>query len=173
MTQIGRTNKALSSGETFDREIKMPDHSTEDEPGFTLKAFMTKQNCRNLSIFLVMSVGCCFGYYLMDFFLKYLPGSLYANTAADAISQVCGYILAPILLRNFRPEPSFTISYVVASIAAGGMLLALSGFHWIEHLIAFLVLFCKGSLTLCFFMIYYAPTIYFEPRFLGFVMGMI
>jgi MFS family permease len=88
LTQIGRNNGVLSKDECFTRvfkiEIEMQnayekgDMPAKEENEAGLKSFFADKNNRNNSvIFMVMGVACNFIYYLINFYVKYLPGDLY------------------------------------------------------------------------------------------------
>ena len=36
-------------------------------------------NRMNLAIFCVMYINCSFGYYLINFYVKYMPGDIFTN----------------------------------------------------------------------------------------------
>ena len=44
---------------------------------------------------MVLWLACAFGYYLINFEIKYLPGNLYVNvmmsTAAEICAKICAY----------------------------------------------------------------------------------
>ena len=49
-------------------------------PDLSIKAFLQESvNVRNSVIFIVMSITCSFSYYLINFYIKYLPGDIYTN----------------------------------------------------------------------------------------------
>lgn len=66
------------------------------------------------------SIGS-FNYYLIMFYMKYVPGSIYVNTTFGAISENSAYFVSGLLLNKIGIKLCFIIPYIVAII--GGFLL--------------------------------------------------
>ena len=59
--------------------------------------FYTAKNVRNVTVFLIAQVGATFGYYMLNFFIKYIPGDIYANEAAMAVAENLAVCFTPII----------------------------------------------------------------------------
>ena len=78
----------------------------------------------NLAVLVVTWAATAFGSYLINFELKYIPGSLYANVlmaaTAECLAKPCGFALLTI----FGLKKSFLLSYGIVCI--GAILLTMS-----------------------------------------------
>ena len=43
---------------------------------------------------MVLWLSCAFGYYLINFEIKYLPGNLYVNVMMSTVAEMCAKVLA-------------------------------------------------------------------------------
>jgi len=76
----------------------------------------------NLALYCVLwSIGS-FNYYLITFYMKYIPGSIYVNTTASALSENTSYLVSGLLLNKIGIKMCFIVSLSIAII--GGFLLA-------------------------------------------------
>lgn len=41
----------------------------------------------NALIFIIMAIACSFSYYLINFYIKYLPGDIFLNQIVNSISE--------------------------------------------------------------------------------------
>ena len=94
-----------------------------------------------------------FNYYIMTFYLKYIPGNLYVNTSLASLSEVCAYIGSGIVIDKFGVKLGFIISFILA--AAGGIFLVIF-FQAEGALIAVFVLFAKFGISFAFNISYLA-----------------
>jgi MFS family permease len=90
LTLIGRNNGVLTKDESFTKVFQieidmqnqykggMPIQNGKSEDEASLKSFFADPlNRSNAIIFMIMGVACNFIYYLINFYVKYLPGDLY------------------------------------------------------------------------------------------------
>lgn len=92
-------------------------------------------------------------YYMILFFLKYIPGSIYVNATLSCCADLLGYALSSWIIHAFGVRLSFIISFLMAG--AGGLLLVIF-FKADGTLIAIFVLFAKFGIALAFNMSYLA-----------------
>jgi hypothetical protein len=94
--------------------------------------------CLNLLYFAILwSVGF-FGYYLLNFQLKYLPGNIHANNVASGLSELISIIL-PLYLERLGVKISMILALLMTVI--GGLLIMISGYGTLVN--AFLVLLAR------------------------------
>ena len=108
LTDIGRKNQVLSEDETFDRkfmaELEQAEQSNDEDKGkkdASVKEFVADStNVKNLCAFVMTAIttSCC--YYLMNFYSKYLPGSIFVNNSANSIADSLGGLAAIVCLRG-------------------------------------------------------------------------
>jgi hypothetical protein len=86
LTDIGRRNKMLGPNETYNKkfakEVKASDvtFNNDDQIKLGINYFLKdKLNLKNQCIFIVNSMACSFCFYLINFYIKYLPGDIYTN----------------------------------------------------------------------------------------------
>ena len=92
-------------------------------------------------------------YYLMIFYLKYIPGNIYVNTTLSCVADLLGYTGSGIVMDKFGVKLSFIISFLLASV--GGLFLVIF-FNAEGALIAIFVLFAKSGIALAFNISYLA-----------------
>ena len=83
LTYIGRTNGALTPSQEYSKLFKVELENvgeSKEEDNTSVKAFMVNPlNRKNFLIFVMMYINCCFGYYLINFYVKYIPGDIFTN----------------------------------------------------------------------------------------------
>ena len=75
----------------------------------------------NLVLMCVMWSASTFNYYLLTFFLKYIPGNIFTNTAISNASELSAYAASGYLMNMMGVKISFFTGFLIASI--GGTLL--------------------------------------------------
>lgn len=112
----------------------------------------------NLLIMIILWTVGSVDYYLISFFLKYVPGNIYVNTTASTLAEVVGSLTSGIVYKIFGPKVAFCMSFGVA--AGGGLLLILFPDTNV-YLVAFFVLVAKFGITFAFVMVYIiTPTLF-------------
>ena len=109
-----------------------------------------------------MWIACAVSYYLVNFQLKYLPGSIYTNSLASASAEIVGSLSGCIIYAKKGIRTSFSILYVLCIV--GGVLIILFGEKYSAWLPLFLVLIrmgCAGAFNLA----YIAPIDVFPTLF--------
>mmetsp|Transcript_18873 Transcript_18873/g.22298 ORF Transcript_18873/g.22298 Transcript_18873/m.22298 type:complete len:165 (-) Transcript_18873:26-520(-) len=99
-------------------------------------------------------------YYMILFFLKYVPGNIFVNTTLSCMADLLAYGGSGVVMNRFGVKLSFMISFLVA--ACGGLLLVIF-FKADGALIAICVLFAKFGIAFAFNMSYLAMRGLFPP----------
>ena len=94
-----------------------------------------------------------FNYYLITFFLKYIPGNIYLNTSLACIAELVAYAISGAIMKVFGTKLSFMIAFILAG--RGGILLNLF-FNSSGGVIATFVLFTKFGVSFAFNISYLA-----------------
>ena len=94
-----------------------------------------------------------FNYYIMTFYIKYIPGNIYVNTCLSSIAEVSAYFGAAYVMKAFGTKLSYIISFILA--AAGGIFMVIF-FNADDLLIAVFVLFAKFGISFVFNLSYLA-----------------
>ncbi len=119
----------------------------------------------NLSLMIVCWVSTTFMYYLVIFYVKYLPGQLYTNQIVSGFS-VFGYLLAPFMARKYDNKKIMLIGYVTSLI----FLVLMIVFFFIESdelVYSFMFLAFKCGVTLNFLSLLVIHTDMFPIQFMA------
>lgn len=81
----------------------------------------------NLVLVTIVWVTSCFNFYMVNFQVKYFPGSFEVNTLVMTASDLPATILAGILTYNFSPRRVYVLFAGLASIAGLGILFLVDG----------------------------------------------
>lgn len=92
-------------------------------------------------------------YYMILFFLKYIPGSIFVNSSLSCMADIIAYVLSGFIFRTFGVRLSFIIGFLLA--ACGGLLMVIF-FNSDGALIAIFVLFAKSGIALALNLCYIA-----------------
>ena len=74
----------------------------------------------NLLASIVLYMEATFNYYLLSFYLKYFPGSIFENAGIFALSDFGAFIIAGVVLKLVSIPNAFRIA--LSSAFTGGML---------------------------------------------------
>jgi len=116
-----------------------------------------------------MSVTCSFSYYLINFYVKYLPGNIYTNQIVNSISEAAAHAFSTVLVTILSIKRGFAACYITGAIAC--MLVMYAEMHSISWLVPIGVLGAKAGVSCAFCFVYFSTVNYFESSYLGFVMG--
>ena len=100
----------------------------------------------NLILMCVLWSASTFNYYLLTFFLKYIPGNIYTNTAISNASELVAYAASGYLMNLMGIKISYFTGFSVAT--AGGLLLIFF-FSAIDY-VPFFVLLAKFGVSFAF-----------------------
>ena len=107
----------------------------------------------NLILMTVFWSSSSFNFYLLTFYLKYIPGSIYVNACLACVADIVGHMISGYIAKVFGVKPAFLIAYIMGTI--GGIMLVIF-FNAEEVLIAVFVLFARCGVAFAFNMVYYA-----------------
>ena len=107
----------------------------------------------NLILMAIFWTASSFNYYIITFYLKYIPGNVFVNTSLSCIAEVFAYIGSGFLINIFGVKLSYIISFILAAV--GGVLLVIF-FNAEGALIAVFVLFAKFGISFAFNLCYLA-----------------
>lgn len=74
----------------------------------------------NLIASIILYMEATFNYYLLTFYLKYFPGSIFVNAGIFALSDLAAYAIAGILIKCVSIPNAFRIA--LGTAFTGGML---------------------------------------------------
>ena len=109
-------------------------------------------NLTNLLVFVFLFSSVSFDYYLINFYLKYIPGNVYVNSIVSSVSAAVATYLSGILVVKLGSQNAILASYVL-SFFAGILLMVAEANEW-GALIAFSVLAAMFGVSSAFTILY-------------------
>jgi len=100
----------------------------------------------NLVIMAVMWTASSFNYYLMTFFLKYIPGNIFVNTSISSCSEIVAYVVSGNMVKFMGIKISYITAWIIG--ATGGILMVC--FSNDDNLMAVFVLLSKFGVSFAF-----------------------
>ena len=144
----------------------------KDQNSFTYsfrQFYDEKGNIRNLICFILLQVAVSFIFYLINYYLKDLPGSFYSNCVASSVADAIANVGCLYFLRILTVKNSFIFFFVICGISA--VLVIIFEATENDNLIAIGVLGIKMGVTSAFCFVYFGLVFYFEPQYLGLAIG--
>jgi hypothetical protein len=109
--------------EEEEKPLAKPEKEIETKEDF-FTVMQDRTNVLNLAILVITWASSAFGSYLINFELKYIPGSLYENVlmaaCAECLAKPCGFALLSV----FGLKKGFLLAYGIVCI--GAVLLTMS-----------------------------------------------
>ena len=81
---------------------------------------------KNLIIMIICWTVCSFNFFLITFYLKYIPGNVSSWRWASTISSLaecCAYLMGGILYNYIGPKKSLLISFMISGLSMFGLLI--------------------------------------------------
>ena len=74
-------------------------------------------NMRNGLIYMVLGVACSFTYYMINFYVKYLPGSIFTNQIVNSLAESFANGLSFLVVSCMSVKKGFLASFVACITA--------------------------------------------------------
>ena len=68
----------------------------------------------NLLIFVYLFCAASFNYYLINFYMKYIPGNVYINTIVASLSEAISTFLSGLIVKLLGPRNAITLMNLLA-----------------------------------------------------------
>ena len=107
-----------TTGETADVE------RVEEAPPTIMDFMGNSVMMRNLFIVIVTWLSAAFGYTLIGFEIKYLPGSLYLNVVMSAFAEASGKLYGNHLVKTLGLKRAYTLAFMIAIVGASMVICA-------------------------------------------------
>jgi MFS family permease len=105
----------------------------------------------------------CYGYYMMNFYMKYIPGNIYVNASTSAIAQLLGVASAGAICEVYGPKKTIIATFSMASIFG---FLSLSMWY-VPESIPYFVFFASFGIASSYHIGYLANQTMFKSSILG------
>lgn len=119
----------------------------------------------NLGLMVVCWMSTTFMYYLVIFFVKYLPGNIYTNQIVSGLSAF-SYLAAPFMARKYDNKKIMLIGYVVSLVFLVIMIIFQS-ITINEILYSFIFFLFKCGVTLVWLSLFVIHMDMFEIQFIA------
>jgi hypothetical protein len=64
-----------------------------------------------------------FDYYLITFYLKYLPGSIFVNSIVSSCSEALAIIFSGIILKVLSIKNSLLVTFMLSAVSCIGLII--------------------------------------------------
>lgn len=126
-------------------------------------------NLTNLGIFIFLFSSASFNYYLINFYLKYIPGNVYVNTIVASIAEFVSTLIAGSIVKYLGIKN--TISSAFALNCISGVILWIAEKLDSTGSVPVIILAAKFGNCASFGLLYMSTLHYFPSQFLGAVFG--
>lgn len=116
-----------------------------------------------------MFSAASFDYYLINFYLKYIPGNVFINTIVSSLSSGVSCYISGVIILKLGSQNGMCITFALCFFSAILLLIAESS-KWL-NVIPFAVLAAQFGVSSAFGMLYMCTLQYFPSQFLGTVFG--
>ena len=89
-------------------------------------------------------------YYLIAYYMKYVPGNLYVNTTVSTVSELSAYATSGVIYSYVGGNKTFMVSFLIAAL--GGLLIAFIPAD--GYLIASFVFIAKFGIAISYNLVY-------------------
>ena len=103
-----------------------------------------------------------FAYYLIGYYMKYLPGDIFTNVIYGGLSELVSSLLAVYIAEKYSSKFSLSIFYYQAGISAI-LILVVPVTHM--YLLTSCILLTKSAMSSCFNLIYVVTSDIFPLRY--------
>ena len=136
----------------------------------SVRAFLRDSlNIKNGASFILMIITCSFSYYLINFYVKYLPGDIFTNQIVNSLAEGVAHAASAVVVLIMSTRKGFAAGYGVCAISC--VIVMYSQFYDSSWLIPIGVLGAKAGISVAFCFLYFSQVNYFTSAFLGLIMG--
>ena len=125
-------------------------------------------NRRNLLIMIYTWSTLSFGYFLVNFELKYLQGDIYLNAYSSSVAEIIAKLTGGCVLVKFGLKPIFAFCFLIAFIGSLSLIFVTEADDWI---ISFLVMVAKFGISMGWVGAYMGMILLFKTTLVGAAMG--
>lgn len=135
-----------------------------------LRELIVRKDLRNNLIFSIFIWSCSmFNFYLITFYLRYFPGSIFKNSIWFAASDFLSYFISGKILNKSNVKRTLFISYLTSGI---GALLYLFLF-WDIRLVPIFIILSRSGNSMAFNTLFIANNRLFPTKFVSSTYGIV
>lgn len=142
-----------------------------EKQDLSVRTFLkSKQNLTNGLIFMFLAITCSFCYYLINFYVKYIPGNIFTNQIANSIAESIAHGASCIVVTVLSIKKGFISAFSACNLSS--FLLLFATLYDVAWLIPVTVLGAKAGIAVAFAFLYFSTVSYFRSEYLGLIMGL-
>lgn len=122
----------------------------------------------NLAVMAYMWAACSFCFYMIIFYLKYLPGNIYNNSLSSGVADCIAVLIGGWLYSRIGIKKSFSLLFTISTI--GGFIIIFLG-DSATLLMPLFVVICKFGITGGFVIVYCSTVDMFPTLFCSTALG--
>jgi hypothetical protein len=124
----------------------------------------------NLIFLCVIWSAAMFNFYLITFYLKYFPGSIFKNSLFFALSDFASFTISGTILKKWNnPNRALLASFGLSGVGAVIYLL----FYWQHSLIPVFVILSRIGNSMAFNVVYISNNRFFPTKYLASTYGIV
>ena len=100
-----------------------------------------------------MWFACTFSYYMLNFYMKYMPGNIYNNNYALSTGEIVACLTCGLVYSFLRAKKAFALGFVIALV--GGILIILLGTK-MEPFMPVFIIIARFGISISFSTVYIA-----------------
>jgi len=109
---------------------------------------------------MTIGVGCSFQFYLVNFYIKYLPGDFFTNQMCNSLAEAGAQFITLTLIRYMSVKKGLVISFFITGVSC--LIVMISESLEFEHLIPIAVFGVKAGVSVAFGYFYFSTINYFR-----------
>jgi hypothetical protein len=124
----------------------------------------------NLIFACIVWSSAMFNFYLITFYLKYFPGSIFKNSIWFALSDFASFVISGTILKK-SGDPNKTLLYSFALSIIGS--LAYLTFYWYVSLVPMFIILSRMGNSMAFNTVYVSNNRFFPTKYLASTYGLV
>ena len=116
-----------------------------------------------------MAIACSFCYYLINFYVKYLPGNIFTNQIVNSLAEAIAHTSPLILTKLMSQKKGFATGFITCAVSS--FLVMIAEFYESQSLIPVGVLGAKAGIAVAFVFLYFSQVSFFQSSYLGLMFG--
>ena len=170
--KIGKINesKRLDSAASQQLESTIDNFAEEVSPETQTSYYVRQRPIKvNLAVMAYMWSACSFAYYMINFYMKYLPGNIFTNTFASGFSEMTADALSGLIYRRLGAKTTY--SGLLALSLLGGVCILFMGESTSTVLMPIFVMLAKFGISGAFNVNYVCTVDVFPTLFMATALG--
>lgn len=110
--------ETIEDCQSLDLQLQLSESKAEDSFSKFLESCL---NLANVLIFVYLFCAASFNYYLINFYLKYIPGDIFINSIVASLAETTAHWLSGFISIKFGPANGMCASFCLAGCAGAAL----------------------------------------------------